>query len=302
MAPAGRGSRVSLGDINPNVDTDTAPVPATPRRATGDSVPWQQVAPNPLNKRDVAARPEKIAELADSLREFGQIEPCTVVGRVVFTGIFPEYEATVRDYQYVQVSGARRRAAAREAGLSTLDVSLKNHLAESRTLFIAATLAENADREDLDPVEEAYQVQLLVQETGTGRSAAEHMHRTPGWVTQRLNLLKLVPELREAVRTREIPVTEVRELHRAPEAEQLAALHRWRAQVAARERREQQGDQPVTSRRSRAVARTQWLREDYTLTVSAIRAELPPDEVRAVAEHARAFAEALLRDLDDQSR
>jgi ParB family chromosome partitioning protein len=271
-----------LDELDPGRGQDGAQ-PDVPRTASGDSPPWQQVAPNPLNTRDLASRPEKISELAASLREFGQIEPCTVVDRTLFVAIFPKYEAAVRDYHYVQVSGARRRAAVREAGIAHLDVSVKNHLAASPAMFIAATLAENADREDLDPIEEARQVELLVEAAGSNKAAADQLSRSQPWVTHRLHLLKLVGELRAAVASGEFPVREARELHRATEAEQLAALRRYRALVASRERREEQGDQPVTRPRSTPLgAGLKRLKRDPVRIVESLVAELPDDVFRAV--------------------
>lgn len=294
---ATKGRRVNLADLAGQPGVEGARVPPKPATASR-AVRLDRLAPNPLNARDVHARSEKLAELAASLQEFGQIEDCTVVSPDAFVAVFPELADAAEGALYVQVSGGRRLAAAAMAGLAELNVAVKDRLAASRAVFIAATLAENADRDDLDPIEEARQVDLLVKETGSQTVAAEQLHRSGGWVSQRLNLLKLVDEVQAAVRAGDIPVREVRGLHLSTPAEQIAALQRWRAAQAQRERRDESGQKPASTRRSRAATRVQWLREDYEPTAAAIRAELPPDEVRAVAQRAQAFAAALLRDLD----
>jgi ParB family chromosome partitioning protein len=279
---ATRGRRVNLVELATDSDVDTARGPA-PQDVGSRSVPWRLVAPNPLNARNVRARPEQLAELAESLRQHGQIEDCTVVTPAAFVAIFPEFADATEGAQYVQVSGGRRRAAAPMAGLAELNVAVKDRLAASRALFIAATLAENADREDLDPIEEASQVALLIAEVGTGKAAAEQLGKSQTWVSHRVHLLELIEELRDAVRTGEMPVREVRDLHRATPAEQLAALRRYRALVASRERREEQGDQPVTRPRSTPLgAGLKRLKRDPVRIVESLVAELPDEVFRAV--------------------
>lgn len=295
---ATKGRRVNLAELAHQDDADTARVPAVPG-SDAAAVPWHLLAPNPLNARDVGARPDKLAELAESLREFGQIEDCTVVTPAAFIAIFPEFAEAAEGAKYVQVSGGRRRAAAPMAGLTELNVAVKDRLATSRAMFIAATLAENADREDLDPIEEARQVALLIDEVGTGKAAAEQMGRSQTWVSHRINLLRLIPEVQDAVRTGEMPVREVRDLYHAERAEQLVALRRWRALVTARKRRGEQGNQPRPSRPSRTTAPFLQLDDRNRAKVaSKLRAEVPVERRRAVADHLRALAEDLLREGD----
>jgi ParB family transcriptional regulator, chromosome partitioning protein len=198
------------------------PSPNPPR-----AVRLDHVAANPLNTRDVHAHPEKISVLAQSMHEHGQLQACAVVNRTAFLAIFPEHEESIGDATYVQVTGARRRAAAIEAGLATLDIAIKNRLAETRAAFLSATATENIEREDYDPIEEALAVKALAEECGSQKEAAAKLSRTPPWVTQRLNLLKLTPEMQRLVRAGEIPIRVARDLALLPADGQLAA---WREQ------------------------------------------------------------------------
>ncbi|MGC5334888.1 ParB/RepB/Spo0J family partition protein [Micromonospora sp. DT62] len=217
------GKRVNLSDLAGEPALPEARVPAfaesAPRTAR-----VHQVAANPLNTRDLDADHAKIESIAESMRTHGQLQPCAVAAREAFLRIFPEHEAAIGKAAWVQVTGGRRRAAALLANQPTLDIVVKNNLADSREAWVSATAAENLDRENLDPIEEAKAVQLLVQECGTGKAAAARLSRTPAWVTQRLNLLKLAPEVQTLLRSGELPLRDVRDLHQLPVDGQLVEL------------------------------------------------------------------------------
>lgn len=216
-----RGRRVDLSELagDPVLAEARVPQIAGPPR----NVRLDELATNPLNTRDIRSNPQKVAAIAESMRLHGQLQPCAVVTRAAFLAIFPDYVQTIGGAAFVQVTGARRHAAAALAGIPTLDIAVKDDIAQSRARYLAATTAENIDREDYDPIEEALAVQLLVRECGTGKEAALQLSRTPPWVTQRLNLLKLTPDVQALVRTGEIPVREARTLHTLPADEQMPA-------------------------------------------------------------------------------
>lgn len=288
------GKRINLSELADEPPLD-ARVPAFAEHAFR-TVRVDQLAVNPLNTRDVYADPAKITSIADSLRVHGQLQPCTVVSRAAFLHIFPEHESVVGEKPFVQVTGARRRAAAIEADLPTLDVTIKNNLAESRALFVSATAAENIDREDYNPIEEAKAIQLLVKECGSGKAAAEQMSRTPGWVTQRLNLLKLAPQIQAAVRAREVPLREVRDLHKLAVDEQVEALTAWRQRQTepgftavnheeggsgAESPPQQRGTQPRLSPVAAAIRR---LGETPPKIAESLRGALEPEQLRELVE------------------
>jgi ParB family chromosome partitioning protein len=232
----GRGRRVNLSELADEEASVEARLPGF-AASTSRAVRVETVAPNPLNTRDLTSprARAKIAEIRDSIVSNGQLQACAVVTRAAFVGIFPEHEDAVGGATHVQVNGGRRRAAIIEAKLPTLKIEVIDGLAESRSKFLKATAAENLDREDLDPIEEALAVEYLVKECGSGKAAAEELHRTPPWVTQRQNLLKLAPEVQAELRSGDLPLREVRDWHKAadgsvpaPREEQLARLAEWR--------------------------------------------------------------------------
>ena len=225
------GKRVDMSALADDEPVAEAKVPtfALVQRPT----PLDQIAPNPLNTRNVQANPERLQEIADSMRENGQLQPCTVVTRSAFLNLFPEHADAIGAATYVQVTGGRRYAAAAMADLLALDIIIKDQLADSRERFLAATAEENIHREDLDPIEEARAVFLLVQETGQGQLAAQRLSKKPPWVTIRLNLLKLDPDLQELIAKGEVPLRDVRDLHKVEPGKHLATLQARRQQAEA---------------------------------------------------------------------
>ncbi len=80
---------------------------------------------------------EKLAELAESIREIGIVQPVVVKKNGDF---------------FVIVAGERRWRAAREAGLKTVPVIIKDY---DEFASLEASLIENIQREELNPLEEA---------------------------------------------------------------------------------------------------------------------------------------------------
>lgn len=292
MTPArSRGQKVNLSDLagEPDLDDGRGPRALAPDSGSGRPIRLDQLALNPLNKRVLGARPDAIAELADSMRVNGQLQPCAVVTRAAFRRVFPDHDAYLGRAAFVQVTGARRHLAAQQLSWEAIEAVIKDDLASSTLRFLSATAAENLDRRDFDPVEEAEQVQLIVEAAGSGQAAAEHLHRSPGWISQRLNLLQLAPELHAALRAGDIPLREVRTLHTLDRAAQLAALHRFTAVNrgstgepgnAAGATATPPSDRPTPA--ARAIRR---LGGTPDKIAAALRTELTSDEVAQLIQH-----------------
>lgn len=239
---AGSGKKLDLAELVA-AKGKTSSVAAQPtHQHRGDTTAryasLDDLAPNPLNTRMIDFGSESVRETATSMRRVGQLQPCTVVSRMAFVAIFPEFRQTVGDAAYVQVSGGRRRAAVvllneeghfDAEGAAGLDIVVKNDLAASRSRFLTATAEENIERRNYNPIEEARAIEHVVREVGARDDAAAQFGRTPGWVTQRLNLLALAEPVQEAVAAGDIPLREARNLHAVPEDRQLAVLAELRA-------------------------------------------------------------------------
>ena len=124
-----------------------------------------------------------LAELADSIRQHGIIQPLTV--RKLASGY------------YQIIAGERRWRAARLAGLQEVPVIVME--ADDRK---AAELAmiENLQREDLNPMEEAAGYQALMEQHHmTQEEAAQRVGKSRSAVANSLRLLNLAPAVRKLV-------------------------------------------------------------------------------------------------------
>jgi ParB family chromosome partitioning protein len=223
------GRRVNLAQLASQPVLDAA-VPqllaAPPTRML--QVPLHTVAPNPVNPREV------VGDLSDleSMRTAGQLQPCAVVTRTAFLTIHPEHAGQIESAGYVVVAGSRRRLAAEKFDLPMLDIVIKDALAADRATFYAASVSENIDRRNFDPLEEARAVEQLVQECGSGTKAGDILGKSKGWVSQRLSLLKLSPDMQALLRAGDLPIRDARRLAALPEAEQMPAWEHERVFTA----------------------------------------------------------------------
>lgn len=215
-----RGKRTNLADLAAVVG-DNSPVESF-------SGPWRSVridelAHNPRNPRDGLGDLSDLVSIAEM-----QLQPAAVVTQSSYRALYPGDSLDPPDARFVVINGNRRLAAAREYGREYLDVVVNDEIARDKVTLIAAAIAENVARQDFDVIEEAKAVEALVAECGSGDKAAVHLHKTPGWVSQRRALLQLEPELQAALRRGELAIREARSLARVPREEQVA---RWTASV-----------------------------------------------------------------------
>lgn len=145
------------------------------------SVPLEELRPNPYQPRREFAE-EKLAELVESVREYGILQPLVV--RRVLSG-------------YEIVAGERRFRAAERAGLAEVPVVVRN-LSDREVMEIA--LIENLQREDLNPIEVAEAYATLMREFSmTQEMVAERVGQSRSHVANMLRLLNLPSEVRESV-------------------------------------------------------------------------------------------------------
>ena len=123
---------------------------------------------------------EELASLADSIAEYGLIQPITV--------------RRIGD-RYKIIAGERRWRAARMAGLSEIPVSVIS--ADDKKASEIA-LVENIQRKDLDPIEEAEAFSALIEEYGlTQDEVGRRIGRSRSAVTNALRLLELPEGVRK---------------------------------------------------------------------------------------------------------
>lgn len=213
----------SVGESSP-IDGLGMQAGAGARSRATRSVALGDLVGNPFNPRDSIGNLDDLASIVDY-----QLQPAIAVTRDAFLKLYSE--ATIKA-RWVVIIGNRRLEAARKFGRAELDIVVKDELAKDKGTLLSAVIAENVDRQGFDVIEEAKAVEQLVAEYGSVNAAAEHLHKVPGWVSQRRNLLKLEPEVQEAIRRGDLAVREARTWGRLPKEEQVA---RWRAVAEKKE-------------------------------------------------------------------
>jgi ParB family chromosome partitioning protein len=213
------------------------------------SVELMLLAGNPFNPRDELT---DIEETADSLKARGQIQPVTVVRRTAFLAAHPGQEEKLGEAEYVVIDGNRRLAAAPLADLAELRIDVNDGLAASAADILESALIANIHRVDVPPLDQAKAIQELVQVHGSQGEVARRLGKSPPWVSQRLALLELTPDLQEKVETGELKVEPARRIGRLPKGEQATEAQKAiNAVKTPRQRRhkpaEESGDSPAVN-------------------------------------------------------
>lgn len=142
--------------------------------------------------------PEAIATLAESIRQYGVLNPLTV--RRTGNGC------------YELVAGERRLRAARVAGLTDVPCLLINADGEDSSVI---ALVENLQRRDLDFFEEANGFKRLIEQFGlTQEEAARKVGKTQSAVANKLRLLRLSQQNMELIRCNNLTERHARALLR----------------------------------------------------------------------------------------
>ena len=131
-------------------------------------------------------REDSLAELAESIREQGVLQP--LIARAAAGTDGPKYEI---------VAGERRWHAARLAGLATVPVIVRE-LTDQQALAVA--LIENLQREDLNPIDQARSMARLAAEFSmTHEEIAKAIGRSRASVTNFMRLLDLADDVKNAL-------------------------------------------------------------------------------------------------------
>ena len=192
----GRGLEALLG---PKAAAETVPLEAQPGEALRN-LPVTQLQPGRYQPR-TGMDQGKLAELAESIRAQGVIQP------IVVRQVDADKGGTAR---YEIIAGERRWRASQLAGLTEIPAVVR--VVDDHAV-IAMALIENIQREDLNPLEEALALQRLIDEFDlTHAQAADAVGRSRAAVSNLLRLLELPPEIRVLVETRAIEMGHARAL------------------------------------------------------------------------------------------
>ncbi len=160
-----------------------------------DSIFWielEKIKPNPFQPRREFNH-EKLNSLADSIRQYGLLQPVTVTRLEKVKddgGLLVEYEL---------VAGERRTRASKLAGLIQIPAIIRNE-EDSDGLKLELAIIENLQREDLNPIDRAKAFDQLIKEFSLKHSdVAKKIGKSRVYVTNTLRLLSLPEEMMQAV-------------------------------------------------------------------------------------------------------
>jgi ParB family chromosome partitioning protein len=192
-----------------------------------------RISPNPDNPRSSLG---DLTDLAGSLKTHGQKQAITVMNRDAYLKANPDREGDLeRDTTHVVIDGSSRLAAARDAGLTMIKVMVSDDQGATSEELLESALVANIHRQDLEELDEARALARLLAIHGSQRALAKRLHRSQGWVSQRLSLLNLAPELQ--ARIGEEPIDLLRAVGNKPVAQQAAALAELKTERAKKEER-----------------------------------------------------------------
>ncbi|MEU5242624.1 ParB/RepB/Spo0J family partition protein [Streptomyces asoensis] len=198
-------------------------------------LPVDRISPNPDNPRSSLG---DLTDLAGSLKTHGQKQAVTVMNRDAYIRANPGRAADLEhDTTHVVIDGSSRLAAAREAGLATLKVMVSDEQGSTSEELLESALVANIHRQDLDELDEARALQRLLAIHGSQRALAKRLHRSQGWVSQRMALLNLTPELQARIGEESIDL--LRAVGNKPADQQEAALAELKAERARKEQQRQ---------------------------------------------------------------
>lgn len=198
----GRGLSALLGG-------DDGEPPSGAALTNARSVPIEFLHPSKLQPR-ASFDEERLAQLAQSIREQGVLQPILVRPHRLKKG---EFEI---------VAGERRWRAAQLAQLHEVPIVEKD-LADRDTLEIA--LIENIQRQDLNPIEEARGYRRLIEEFAyTQEGLAERVGKSRPHIANLLRLLELPEIVRALVAEGKLSPGHVRPLMTLPNVIELAQL------------------------------------------------------------------------------
>ena len=178
--------------------------PESVDRTTGiTTVRVDVIKPNRYQPRKVFD-PEKLQELANSLKENGIIQPIIVTKK--------------DDTNYELVAGERRLEAARLAGFEDIPVIIRSVSPKEQLQF---AIIENVQREDLSPIEEATAYQRLNEEFNlTHAQISDIVGKDRATITNLIRLLKLPESIQKMILTKQLSPGHARAILQVAEEDQ----------------------------------------------------------------------------------
>lgn len=195
--PGGRQYQMQCGDVLVNlpmadftvIDADAADTPLPPGPG-GSTLPLAHLVRSKTNRQIV--EDEALLEMAATMKLYGVLQPL-LVRRLPADRLQDTFEdEATKHATHEIIAGERRFVAARIAGLRRVPVHI---VAADNSNAVVMQLIENLHRADLNPLDEAHGIQLLVDAHSMTREAvADALRKSRSHVMESLRLLKICPE------------------------------------------------------------------------------------------------------------
>jgi len=199
---------------NPRLGRGLAALMGEAPAATPDILPTRTLAiemlePGPFQPR-TSFHADTLAELVDSIKARGILQPLLARPHPKKPG------------QFQIIAGERRWRAAQQAGLHDVPVLVRD-LADTEAM--AASLVENLQRQDLNPIEEGEGFRRLLEEFGlTQEQLGAAVGKSRSHVANAIRLLQLPPSVRNEVQAGKLSAGHARALLAHPDPEQAAKI------------------------------------------------------------------------------
>jgi ParB family transcriptional regulator, chromosome partitioning protein len=191
----GKGLRALLSNIETTTNKEEKTQLVKELTSSVSTIALDAIEVNPFQPR-TEFDPEELMELAKSIKVHGLIQPITV--------------RSLGGDAYQLISGERRMRASKMAGLTQVPAYIR--VANDQEMLEMA-LIENIQRSDLNAVEVAISYQRLIDECSlTHETLSDRVGKNRSTVTNYLRLLKLPPEIQNAVKSNEISMGHARVL------------------------------------------------------------------------------------------
>jgi len=171
---AQRGLGRGLGALIPNINRSTEAADNIESRVFELGV--DQIEPN-KNQPRRTFNEQSLSELADSIREFGIIQPIIV-------------RRLNGEERYEIITGERRLRAAKQVGLTSIPAIINVNIDDTSSLVMA--LIENIHRENLSPIEQAHTYKQLLDEFNiTHEDLSKKVGKSRATITNSIRILNL---------------------------------------------------------------------------------------------------------------
>lgn len=202
----GKGLEQLFNNENLNFETVEKEIVATATEKDIQNIPIDEIRSNPFQPRRVF-EPEKLGELAESIKEHGLFQPIIV-------------KKSIKGYELV--AGERRTKAARLAGFTEIPAIVRDFTDEE---MMEVALLENIQREDLNPIEEAEAYDNIIKKMNiTQEQLARKVSKSRSYITNVLGLVNLPNEVKDLVSEKKLSMAHARILSKMEDADYVVSL------------------------------------------------------------------------------